>query len=101
MDLKHKNSGIFGTFRTRSYASSIDNQMQFGGMPYYEKLVDIIEINYNGRFSITLFKCMWANTTTSRGIIIDDLGFRLVNFTRLIHIGDNDDDEPYIQAREA
>jgi len=99
--LKTQNSGIFGTFGTRSYASSIDNQMQFGGVPYYGKLVDIIEINYNGRFSVTLFKCMWADTTTSRGIITDDLGFRLVNFTRLIHIGDNDDDEPYIQAAEA
>ncbi|XP_027922753.1 uncharacterized protein LOC114180648 [Vigna unguiculata] len=64
-------------------------------------IFDIIEINYNGRFSVTLFKCMWADTTTSRGIITDDLGFRLVNFTRLIHIGDNDDDEPYIQAAEA
>ena len=96
--LKTQNSGIFGTFVTRSYASSIDNQMQFGGVPYYGKLVDIIEINYNGRFSVT---CMWANTTTSRGIITDDLGFRLVNFRRLIHIGDNDDDEPYIQTAEA
>ena len=47
--LKTQNSGIFGTFGTRSYASSIDNQMQFGGVPYYGKLVDIIEINYNGR----------------------------------------------------
>ncbi|XP_068504678.1 uncharacterized protein [Phaseolus vulgaris] len=53
--LKTQNNGIFGTFGTRSYASSIDNQMQFGGVPYYGKLVDIIEINYNGRFSVTLF----------------------------------------------
>jgi len=30
----------------------------------------------------------------------DDLGFTLVNFTRLILIGDNDD-EPYIQAKKA
>ena len=43
---------------------------------------------------------MWANTTTSRGIITDDLGFRLVNFTRLIHISDNDDDEPYIRLQK-
>ena len=74
--------------------------MQFGGVPYYGKLVDIIEINYNGRFFVILFKCMWANTTTSKGIITDDLGFRLVNFTRLIHISDNDDDEPYIRLQK-
>jgi len=44
---------------------------------------------------------MWANTTTSKGIMIDDLGFTLVNFTRLIHTRDNDDDKPCIQAKEA
>nr|KYP59372.1 hypothetical protein KK1_014806 [Cajanus cajan] len=99
--LKTQNRGILGTFGTRSYASSSDNQMQFGGVPYYGKLIDIIEINYHGRFSVTLFKCMWANTTISRGIVTDDLGFTSVNFARLIHTGDNDDDEPYIQATEA
>nr|KYP46553.1 hypothetical protein KK1_031844 [Cajanus cajan] len=99
--LKTQNSGIFGTFGTRSYASSSDNQMQFGGVPYYGKLLDIIEINYQGRFSVTLFKCMWANTTTSRGIVKDDLGFTLVSFAHLIHTGDDEDDEPYIQVSEA
>ncbi|XP_068486941.1 uncharacterized protein [Phaseolus vulgaris] len=99
--LKTQNSGVFGTFGTRSYASSNDNQMRFGGVPYYGQLIDIIEINYHGRFSIVLFKCMWTNTTTSRGIMSDEYGFTLLNFSRLIHTGDNDDDEPYIQASEA
>ena len=99
--LKTKNSGVFGTFGTRSYASSSDNQMRFGGVPYYGRLIYIIEINYHGRFSVALFKCMWTNTTTSRGIMNDEYGFTLLNFSRLIHIGDNDDDEPYIQASEA
>jgi len=31
----------------------------------------------------------------------DDFGFTLVSFSRLIHTGDNDDDEPYIHASEA
>nr|KYP39706.1 hypothetical protein KK1_038992 [Cajanus cajan] len=99
--LKTQNNGIFGTFGTRSYASSSDNQMQFGGVPYYGKLVDIIELNYHGQFSVTLFKCMWANITTRRGIVTDDLGFTSVSFSHLIHTGDNDDDEPYIRAPEA
>jgi len=99
--LKTQNNGVFGTFGTMSYASSSDNQMQFGGVSYYGRLVDIIEINYHGRFSIVLFKCNWANTTTSRGIMSDEYGFTLVSFARLIHTGDNDDDEPYIKASEA
>jgi len=75
--------------------------MQFGGVSYYGRLVDIIKINYYGRFSIILFKCKWINTTTSRGIMSDENRFTLVSFARLIHIGHNDDDEPYIKALEA
>ncbi|WVZ05464.1 hypothetical protein V8G54_018810, partial [Vigna mungo] len=97
--LKTQNSRVFGKFGTRSYASSNDNQMQFGGVPYYGRLVDIIEINYHGRFSIVLFKCMWTNTTTFRGTVTDELRFTSVCFGRLIHTGDNNDnDEPCIQA---
>jgi len=44
---------------------------------------------------------MWANTTTSRGIISDEYGFTLLSFSRLIHTGHNDDDEPYIKASKA
>ena len=98
--LKTQNSGVFGTFGTRSYASSIDNQMRFGVVPYYGRLVDIIKINYHGHVSVVLFKCMWANTASSRGIMTDDFGFTLVSFSHLIHTGDNDD-EPYIHVSEA
>nr|XP_007162033.1 hypothetical protein PHAVU_001G118000g [Phaseolus vulgaris]ESW34027.1 hypothetical protein PHAVU_001G118000g [Phaseolus vulgaris] len=81
--LKTQNSGVFGTFGTRSYASSSDTQMRFGGVAYYGRLIDIIEINYHGRFSIVLFKCMWTNT--SKGIMSDEYGFTLLNFSHLIH----------------
>lgn len=99
--LKTQNSGVFGTFGTRSYSSNRDTQMRFGGVPYYGKLVDIIEINYNGLFMVTLFKCEWANTTNPRGIKKDNLGFTSINFARLIHTGHHEDDEPYIKASEA
>ena len=58
--------------------------------------IDIIELNYHDRFSVILFKCTWANATTHRGIVTDDLGFTLVSFAHLIHTGDGDDDEPYM-----
>ena len=89
---------MFGTFGTNSYASSSDNRPRFGHVPYYGKLVDIIELNYHGRFMVTMFKCRWANTTTTIGMKEDDLGFKLLNFSRLIHTGEHEDDEPYIQA---
>uniref|UniRef100_A0A151UG06 DUF4218 domain-containing protein n=1 Tax=Cajanus cajan TaxID=3821 RepID=A0A151UG06_CAJCA len=98
--LKTQNSGVFGTFGTRSYSSNNDAQMRFGGVPYYGRLIDIIEIFYNG-FTVPMFKCQWADTTTSRGMKEDKLGFISINFARLIHTGEKDDDEPYIKASEA
>ena len=99
--LKTQNSGVFCNFGTKSYASASDNRPIEGLVPYYGKLVDIIELNYYGRFFVTLFKCQWANTTNFRHIQKDALGFTLINFSDLIHKGDHDDDEPYIMASEA
>lgn len=99
--LKTQNSGVFCTFGTRSYSSNSDTQMRFGGVPYYGKLVDIIELRYNGVFTVTLFKCQWANTSTARGMKKDDLGFTSINFLRLRDTGVLESDEPYIKASEA
>ena len=74
--------------------------MSFGEVPYYGKLMDVIELVYNG-FTVPLFKCQWANTTNPRGIKKDKLGFTSINFVRLIHTGEHQDDEPYIKVSEA
>ncbi|XP_058770484.1 uncharacterized protein LOC131644106 isoform X1 [Vicia villosa] len=98
--LKTQNSGVFGMFGTRSYSSNSDTQMRFGGVPYYGRLIDIIVLSYDG-FTVPMFKCEWANTINPRGIKIDKLGFTSINFTRLLHSGEHEDNEPYIQASEA
>ena len=100
-NLKTQNSGVFASFGTKSYASTSDSRPMEGVVPYYGKLVDIIELNYFGRIHVVLFKCKWANTTNPRYIKMDALGFTSVNFSRLIHTGDHEDDEPYIKASEA
>ncbi|KAL4316562.1 hypothetical protein AHAS_Ahas15G0297500 [Arachis hypogaea] len=78
-----------------------DNKVAVGSVPYYGKIVDIIELNYSCRFSVVLFKCVWADTTTSRGHKTDHLGLISVNFSRSIYNGDQEDHEPYILASEA
>ncbi|XP_072090625.1 uncharacterized protein [Arachis hypogaea] len=99
--MKFQNSGVYVSSNTRSYASMRDQKVAIGSVPYYGKIVDIIELNYNCRFSVVLFKCIWADTTTTRGIKQDHLGLTSVNFSRSIHTGDREDDEPYILASEA
>ncbi|QHO12872.1 uncharacterized protein DS421_15g510640 [Arachis hypogaea] len=75
-----------------------DNKVAVGSVPYYGKIVDIIELNYSCRFSVVLFKCVWADTTTSRGHKTDHLGLISVNFSRSIYNGDQEDHEPYFLA---
>ncbi|XP_016177886.1 uncharacterized protein LOC107620200 [Arachis ipaensis] len=99
--LKTQNNGVYVSSNTRSYASMCDNRVVVGGVPYYGKIVDIIELNYNCSFTVVLFKCVWADTTTSRGIKQDHLGLTSVNFSRPIHTGNREEDEPYILASEA
>ncbi|XP_057719247.1 uncharacterized protein LOC130933641 [Arachis stenosperma] len=101
--LKTQNSGVYVSSNTRSYASMRDNRwlLVLGSVPYYGSIVDIIELNYSCHFTVVLFKCIWADTTTSRGIKEDHLGLTSVNFARPIHTGDREEDEPYILASEA
>ncbi|QHN81560.1 uncharacterized protein DS421_20g687930 [Arachis hypogaea] len=99
--MKTQNSGVYVSSNTRSYASMRDNRVAVGGVPYYGKIVDIIELNYSCSFTVVLFKCVWADTTTSRGIKQDHLELTSVNFSRTIHTGNQEEDEPYILASEA
>nr|XP_025703887.1 uncharacterized protein LOC112805766 [Arachis hypogaea] len=99
--MKTQNSRVYISSNTRSYASMRDNRVAVGGVPYYRKIVDIIELNYNCSFTMVLFKCVWTDTTTSRGIKQDHLGLTNVNFSRPIHTGNREEDEPYILASEA
>ncbi|CAA7051762.1 unnamed protein product [Microthlaspi erraticum] len=84
-----------------SYASSRDNNPMAGNVPYYGKLVDIIQLKYYDKFRVVLFKCTWADTRDSRGYRRDGLGNNLVNFSRIIHSGESEEDEPFILASQA
>lgn len=99
--LKTQNSGVFLTSSTSCVASSVDGNLREADLSYYGKLEDIIELNYYGQFKVTLFKCKWADTTRDRGFKKDAWGFTSINFSRLIHIGDREEHEPYIEASQA
>ena len=96
-----QNSGVFLTSNTSCVASSADGNLRQADLPYYGKLEDIIEINYYGRFAVILFKCKWADTTRDRGYRKDPWNFNCINFDRLIHTGEREEHEPYIEASQA
>ncbi|OIT26536.1 hypothetical protein A4A49_41017 [Nicotiana attenuata] len=99
--LTTQNNGVFLTSSTSCLASGADRNLRQADLPYYGKLEDIIELNYYGRFRVTLFKCKWADTTKDRGFRTDAWGFSSVNFSRLIHTGDREEHDPYIEASQA
>ncbi|XP_057723796.1 uncharacterized protein LOC130939727 [Arachis stenosperma] len=99
--LKTQNSGVFLMSSTPCVASASDADVRNGDLSYYGKLEDIIELNYNGRFRVTLFKCKWADTTRERGCRKDNWGFTSINFSRVIHSGDREEDDPYIEVSQA
>ncbi|KAL4305712.1 hypothetical protein AHAS_Ahas16G0105700 [Arachis hypogaea] len=99
--MKTQNSGVYVSSNTQSYASIRDQKVAVGSVSYYGKIVDIIELNYSCRFSVVLFKCVWADTATTRGIKQDHLGLTSVIFSHSIHTGNRENDESYILVSEA
>ncbi|KAK4713683.1 hypothetical protein R3W88_019590 [Solanum pinnatisectum] len=86
---------------TKSYASTSDSAPKSANITYYGRLNDIVELNYYEKFKVILFKCDWVDVTQGRGVMKDDLGFTLVNFSHLIHSNDQVSIEPFIFAGQA
>ncbi|KAG8489399.1 hypothetical protein CXB51_017849 [Gossypium anomalum] len=91
-----QNCGVVVNSSITSYASARDSNPVEGNVEYYGLLTDIIELDYYGRWKVILFRCDWANVNTARGIKKDQFGFTMVNFSRLIHTGQQLMDEPYV-----
>ncbi|XP_070020356.1 uncharacterized protein LOC142180916 [Nicotiana tabacum] len=96
-----QNSGVMVISKTESYASTSDNTPKSANITYYGRLNDIVELNYYEEFKVVLFKCDWVDVTKGRGVKEDDLGFTLVNFSRLTDSGNREHHEPFIFAEQA
>ncbi|KAK5811764.1 hypothetical protein PVK06_027132 [Gossypium arboreum] len=91
-----QNCGVVVNSSITSYVSARDSNPIEGNVEYYRLLTDIIELDYYGRWKVVLFRCDWADVNTTRGIKKDEFGFTMVNFSRLIHTGQQLMDEPYV-----
>ncbi|KAH0672689.1 hypothetical protein KY290_024919 [Solanum tuberosum] len=96
-----QNSGVKVVSKTESYASTSDNALKSANITYYGRLNDIVELNYYEEFKVLLFKCDWVDVPKGRGVKDDELGFTLVNFSRLADTGNRERHEPFICAEQA
>ena len=88
---KTQNSGVVVTSKTSDFEDNII---------YYGVIKEMIELNHFEHFRIVLFKFDWFDTKQGRGVKKDALGFKLVNFSKLIHTGTNLLDEPFVFASQ-
>ncbi|KAL6643972.1 hypothetical protein ACP70R_018738 [Stipagrostis hirtigluma subsp. patula] len=66
------------------------------GVNYYGRLSDIIELSYGDDYKVVLFKCDWYDVYHRAGIKQDEFGFTLVNFSRVIHTGEELEHDPFV-----
>ncbi|KAG8491277.1 hypothetical protein CXB51_014456 [Gossypium anomalum] len=71
------------------------------GRNYYGNCTEIIELNYYERFGAIMLRCDWVNIKSPRSMKKDANGFIMVKFSKLIHIGSRDSNDPYILASQA
>lgn len=64
------------------------------------KATRIIKVEYYDKTRYVLFKCDLADIKKDWGYKDDEYGFRLVNFKKLIHKGDDIADEPYVLSTQ-
>lgn len=87
-----QNSGVSLVASALHFASAKDNRPQKARMSYYGVIEDIWELDYT-EFKVPVFRCKWVDI--NRGVRVDDLGFTLVDFSKLGH-----HDEPFIMASQ-
>ena len=88
-----QNSGVSIVATTMQIASAKDKNPVFGELCFYGVITEIWDLDYT-MFRIPIFKCDWVDN--KNGIRVDDLGFTLVDFSKMAHKSD-----PFILASQA
>ena len=90
--------GVYIKSETSSYSSAKDKNPITGGVEYYGRILDIVELNYSNQTNVVLFKCEWAKPAGIR--TLERFGVTQINFNEM-NAGQDIQSEPFIFASQA
>ncbi|CAL8118834.1 unnamed protein product [Prunus armeniaca] len=80
-----QNSGVYLLAHTMQVASAKDKNPILSNMGFYGVIQEIWDLDYQ-KFTIPVFRCDWIDSTS--GLIVDELGFTLVDLSKIGHRND-------------
>jgi len=97
-----QNSGVAVTAESTSFEIGNNDNIIIGKNIYYGIIKEILEINYQHKGNVVLFKCDWVdNRVHNKWVKTDQFGITSVNFQHLFNTGERISDEPFILASQA
>ena len=97
-----QNSGVAVVAEATTFEGGNNNDVIIRNNIYYGVIKEILELNYNHKGSVVLFKCDWAdNRVQDKWVKTDKFGITSVNFKHLFNTGEKMCDEPFILASQA
>ena len=97
-----QNSGVAVTAESTTFEIGNNDNIIIGKNTYCGIVKEILEINYQHKGNVVLFKCDWVdNRVHNKWVKTDQFGITSVNFQHLFNTGERISDEPFILASQA
>ena len=85
-----QNSGVAVTAESTSFEIGNNDNIIIGKNTYYGIIKEILEINYQHKGNVVLFKCDWVdNRVHNKWVKTDQFGITSFNFQHLFNTGEN------------
>ena len=96
-----QNSGVALVAESTCFEKGDNDNVIIGSKTYYGIIKEIVELNYNHKGNVVLFKCDWVdNPVRGKWVQTDQFGVTTVNFKHLFNTGEKVSDEPFILASQ-
>jgi hypothetical protein len=97
-----QNSGVALIAESECFERGNKDNIILGNKTYYGIIKEIVELNYQHKGNVVLFKCDWVdNRVQDKWVKTDQFGVTSVNFRYLFNTSEKILDEPFILASQA